>query len=432
MLFRELAKGVAVLCCCCLLQINASAQDMPAPDTLRLESVQAEKLFLENNLQLLAQHFNIQSAKALVEQARKWNNPMLITDQNVYSNGQFFQHSNSVNGTPQGQVFVQVQQLIKTAGKRGKEISLASTNVEIAEWEFRDVMRNLRSTLLRDFYTVAQLQGNAALYTENLQRLQRLLVAKRAELQAGNIARKEYLRIEALIVSLQHDIADNSKALNDAESELKTLLQVTGNTFIQPVVADTEIVTLPVLNIARLIDTAEIYSPEYNQEISRVRYAHTNLALQKALAVPDVTVGPEFDQNSNYTSNYFGLGVSLPIPLWDRNQGNIRSARFQIQQQEATTKQANQKLQNDVLNAYQKLVVMMRSLQAVAPGFYMDYYQLQKNITESYDKRLISLIEFLDFYNNYQEVRRQQLQQVLNIRLAKEELNYTVGKDIVH
>lgn len=431
MLLKELAKGVSALCCVCLLHINVSAQDLPAPDTLRLQPAQAEKMFLENNLELLAQHYNVLSTKALVEQARKWDNPTLVTDQNVYSNGHFVEHGKTVNGNPNGQFFVQVQQLIKTAGKRGKLVSLASTNAEIAEWEFRDVMRNLRSSLLRDLYTVAQLQGNASLYTDNLQRLQKLLVAKRAELQAGNIARKEYLRIEALIVSLQHDITENAKDINDAESELKTMLQITGNTFVQPVIADSEIAVLPELNIARLLDTAREYSPQYNQEISRGEYARTNVALQKALAVPDVTVGPEFDQNSNYTPNYFGLGISLPVPLWNRNQGNIRSARFQLQQQEATTKQADQKLQNDVLNAYQKLVYLIRLQQSAMPGFYTEYYQLQKNITESYDKRLISLIEFLDFYNDYQEVRKKQLQQVLNLRLAKEELNYTVGKDIV-
>jgi cobalt-zinc-cadmium efflux system outer membrane protein len=292
-------------------------------------------------------------------------------------------------------------------------------------------MRNLRSTLLRDLFTIAQLEGNAQLYTENMQRLQLLLRAKEKELQAGNIARKEYLRIEALIVSLHHDIAENDRSLNDAESELKTLLQVTGNTFILPVVPDSENATLPVLNIARIIDTAHQYSPEYNQELKKVEFAHTNIALQKALAVPDVTFGPEFDQNSNYTSNYFGLGISLPIPLLDRNQGNIRSAKNQYKQEEATSKQIELKLQNDVLNAYQKLLYTAHVQQSISPAFYTDYYQLQKNITESYDKRLISLIEFLDFYNDYQEVRKKQLQQVLNMRLAKDELNYTVGKDVV-
>jgi cobalt-zinc-cadmium efflux system outer membrane protein len=432
MLLYKLAKGIIAVGCVCLLQTNVNAQDMQAPDTLRLEPAQAEKLFLENNLQLLAQHYNIQSARALIEQARKWDNPTLITDQNVYSNGQFFQHGNDINGNPQGQFFVQLQQLIRTAGKRNKQVSLASTNADIAEWEFRNTMRTLRSTVLRDFYTIAQLQGNAVLYTENMQRLEHLLAARAAELQAGNIARKEYLRIEALIVSLRHDITDNTKSLSDVESELKTLLQVTGNTFIQPVVPDAESTDVPQLNIAALTDTARFYNPEYNQEIGRTEYNRTNLALQKALAVPDITVGPEFDQNSNYAPNYFGLGISLPIPLWDRNQGNIRSARYQVKQQEATTLQAEQKLENDVLNAYQKMVYTMRSEQGIDPGFYRDYYQLQKNITESYNKRLISLIEFLDFYNDYQEVRKKQLQQVLNIRLAKEELNYTVGKDIVH
>jgi cobalt-zinc-cadmium efflux system outer membrane protein len=432
MFHNKLAKGLGIICSVFLLHSQSSAQSaVAAPDTLRLDIQQAEKTFLDNNLQLLAQHYNIQSSRALIEQARKWDNPVLNTDQNVYTNGQFLQHGKDINGNPQGQVYVQVQQLIKTAGKRGKQISLARTNVDIAEWEFQNTMRNLRSQLLRDFYTVAQLQGNAALYTENLARLRTLIAAREQELKAGNIARKEYLRIEALIVSLQQDIANNDKSLSDAQNELKTILGLMGNVFVQPQIPDTTETNVQPMSIVGLTDTARAYNPEYRQELTKIAYNQTNLSLQKATAIPDVTLGPEFDQASNFTPNYYGLAISLPIPLWDRNQGNIRSARAQLKQQEATAKQAGQKLENDVLSAYQKLVYTVNTNKDIASGFYKEYYQLQKNIVESYNKRLISLIEFLDFYNDYQQVRQKELQQTLNVRLAKEELNFVVGKDVI-
>src|SRR5690606_23627590 len=130
---------------------------------------------LDSNLQLLAAHYNIKGMEALVEQARKWDNPMLVTDQNVYNNNRFFEHRTDAAGNPQGQIYVQVQQLIKTAGKRGKEIDLAKINVTIAELQFKTVMRNLRAELHRNFYTIVQLLGNAQLYTESMVRLKKLL-----------------------------------------------------------------------------------------------------------------------------------------------------------------------------------------------------------------------------------------------------------------
>lgn len=435
MLHHKLVKSICILCCVYFLHTNITyAQELntlPAPDTLRLEMKQAEKMFLDNNLELLAQHYNIQSSQALVEQARKWENPVLNTDQNIYANNRFFQHTVDANGVPQGEVYAQVQQLIKTAGKRGKQIDLAKTNVNLAEWQFKSVMRNLRATLFKDYYTIAQLQGNAVLYKENMLQLTKLHSAMEAELSAGNIARKEYLRIQALMVALQRDMTDNAKDLNDAESELKTILAVTGNKFIQPVTVDTESTEIPTVTIMQLIDSAKHNNTDYQNEVYQLQYNRQNFRLQKALSVPDVTIGTEFDQAANYTPNYYGLAISLPLPLWDRNQGNIKSARFQVKQEEALVNHADEKLQNDVMNAYQKLLYTIQLSSNNNTRFYKDYYQLQKNIVESYNKRQISMIEFLDYYKDYQDIKEQQLQQVLNLRLAKEDLNDIVGIDII-
>ncbi len=432
MLYKQLAKSICALSCICFLHSTRSlAQEMmPPSDTMRLTIQQAEKIFLDSNLLLLAQHYNIESNKALVEQARKWDNPVLNTDQNIYSNNRFFEHGKDAAGNPTGEYFVQVQQLIKTAGKRGRQIDLSKTNVNIAEWQFKTLMRNLRATLIKDFYSVAQLQGNATLYADNLDRLTKLEKAMKSALSAGNIAKKEYLRVEALIMSIKQDMTENARQLADVQSELKTLLQVTGNTFILPVAEETEVAALPQMNILALLDSATKHNTDYNEEIYQAQYDHQNLRLQKALAVPDVTVGTEFDNNSNYTPNYYGLAISLPLPIWDRNRGNIKAAKWQVKSEDATLKQIEQKLKNDVLAAYQKLQLTVNLTAGTNTDFYKDYYQLYKNIVESYNNRQISLIEFLEYFNDYQDVRKNQLQQVLNLRLAKQDLNDVVGIDV--
>lgn len=433
---RILAKGIGAVCCLCSLQMNAArAQEqslpkLPAADTLRLHINEAEKMFLEKNLSLLAEHYNVQSSQELVTQARKWDNPVLNTDQNVYSNNHFFEHTVDAAGNPQGEVFVQVQQLIRTAGKRGKQIDLAKTNVNIAEWQFKTVMRELRATLFTDFYTIAQLQSIAQLNNENMRQLSILLKGMEGELKAGNIARKEYLRIQALQVSLQQDMVENAKAIGDAEAELKTMLQITGNTFVLPVADGEENMQLPQMSLYQLVDTAKQYNTDYQAQRYQLQYQQQNLRLQKALAIPDVTMGPEFDQAANYAPNYVGLTISLPLPLWDRNQGNIRSSRFQVKQEEANMQLADDKLQNDVMNAYQKLLYTLQLSNGDNEQFYKDYQQQYQNVVNSYNQRQISLLEFLDYFSTYEDTRQKQLQQELNVRLAKLELNDVIGVDV--
>jgi len=437
MLRETIAKSICILCCICLMQTKIFAQtDIAAPDTLKLDVKQAEKLFLEKNLSLLAQYYNIQSSKALVEQARKWENPTLNTDQNVWRKGEgFFKHSTvtDANGNQiiQGQYYVQVQQLIKTAGKRGKQIAIAKTNVNLAEWQFKATMRELRVQLLTDMYTIAQDESKAQLYDEEMQQLQKLMQGMEKELTLGNIAKKEYLRVQALIISLQKDIVDNAKELSDNQSELKTLLLVTGNTYIKPLLPETESAEIPQLSVLTLLDSARLHNTDYQQEVYQLKYQQQNLSLQKSLAIPDLTFGPEFDQNSNYAPNYYGIGISLPLPVWDRNQGNIKSSKFQVKSEEAAMQLTDKKLQNDVLNAYQKLLMTAKFSSGSNNKFYTEYNELHNNIIKSYNDRQISLIEFLTYFDDYSDIREKQLEQILNLRLAKQVLNDIVGIDIV-
>jgi outer membrane protein, heavy metal efflux system len=117
--------------------------------------------------------------------------------------------------------------------------------------------------------------------------------------------------------------------------------------------------------------------------------------------------------------------------LWDRNQGNIKSARSLVQAEEANMQELDTKLENDVLSAYKKLLYTTQLSSANNVQFYNDYYGIFKNMVEAFDRRQISMLEFLDYYNDYQNTRQQQLQQIFNLHIAKADLNDVVGMDVV-
>lgn len=433
MLYSKLVQITCIACCMCLAQpgITKAQAGNAQPDTLRLTLKETEKVFFEKNLQLLAAHYNVQADSALIQQAKLWDNPVLNTDQNIYSNNNWFEHGKNPDGTPKGQYYIQVQQLIQTAGKRGKQIKLAATNATITQWQFNDLMRNLKMQLRSDFYTIYQLENNRELYRQEQEQTNTLLKAMTNQLTAGNIARKDYLRVQALLIGLQQDATDNDKQLSDMQSELKTMLQITGETYVKPVMESGTIPAMPSQNLEDLVTTARQNNAAYQLQKLQVQYQQQNLSLQKAMAVPDLTLGPNYDQSSNYTPHYVGLGISLPLPVFNRNQGNIKSARYQVKQEETNMQLVDQQLQNDVLNAWKKLQYTLQLSTNAQDAFYSDYSKLYTNIVESYKQRQISLIEFIDYFGAYKDIRQKQIQQELNVQLAKEELNRQVGTDIV-
>ncbi len=427
---KMLVRGMTLCYCMCILQ-TVQAQTGQS-DTLSLDIQQTEKLFLEKNLQLVAKQYDIEADKALIQQAKLWNNPTLNTDQNVYSNNKWFEHgTDPVTNAPYGQYYVQLQQLIKTAGKRGKQIKLARTNAEISEWQFKDLMRNLRYELHTDFYTLAQALAAQQLYNQELVQINKLMTGMSAEYKLGNIARKDLLRVQALLIGLQQDATENDKKLEDAQAELKSMLQLSGNTFIKPAIAAMTLPALPSASIPDMIEMAKTNNSTYHLQQLQVKYQQQNLSYQKALVIPDVTLGPNFDKNSNYTPNYLGLGISLPLPVFDRNQGNIKSARWQVKSEEANMQLADIELNNNVISAYNKLKNTLQLSANIPTSFYEDYGLLFNKVVESYRDRQLSMIEFIDYFDTYKDAMQKQTQQLLNIQLAKDELNTQVGTDIV-
>ena len=408
-----------------------SAASFAQTDTLSMSVDEADKRFLDSNLSLLAAHYNVDANKAFIEQAKLWPNPILSTDQNIYSNNKFFEHGKDANGDPTGQYFIQLQQLIQTAGKRGKQINLATTNAHISELQLQDLLRNLRFQLHSDYYNIQQLLNNRDLLTGQSARLSNLQTAMEAQFKAGNIAQKDYLRIQALVINLQQDIAATNRDIVTNEEDLKMLLAMPNNSFIKPSQQASETNLSLDFNVDSLMQTARQNNAFYLLQGAQRLYSSQNLAYQKALRSPDVTVGPEFDKNSNYTPNYVGLAVNLPLPLWNRNQGNIKAARFTETQQKTEVAAADMQLQTNVSKAYQQLVLIYNLNNSSQKEFYNNYKTLFNNMVQSYQQRQISLLEFLDFADSYQQSQARLFQQQNSLQLAKEQLNYEVGTDVV-
>jgi outer membrane protein, heavy metal efflux system len=405
--------------------IAANIAKAQAPDSVLVSLQEAEKLFLQNNLALLSQHYNIDISKALVQQAKYWDNPTLVTDQNIYD-GKFFRHNKDF-----GQVYLALQQEIKTAGKRNKLVQLANDEVLSSEQQFNDLMRNLRFVLRNDFNTLTQQFEILRIYNTEIESLQKLAVGMDAQLQAGNISQKDNIRIKALLYSLQSDVADVHRQISDTQKEFGTLLQVKGDTVFIPKSTTAPLFEIP-YTLTALLDTARKNRPDIQMALTNLITQQHNLNYQKALAVPDVTVSLEFDQRSSYFDNLWGLGISLPIPLLNKNKGNIKAAQYSIKQADVQVQQIQSSVQQDVIAAYHKLLTVQKLQQSIPADFMLKYNQLLHNVVQRYQDRQIGLLEFIDFFDGYKDAATKQLQQQNNMRSAAEELNYSTGTTIIN
>ncbi len=389
---------LAVLFCC---NAQQTAKSFFANDSLNLSIDSAESIFLRNNFLLLAQKYNIDMAKGLVIQAKLYPNPGFNFATTIYNPiaKKFFPLAGD------GEVITGISQLILLAGKRNKQVKIAQANVVLNEYQFFDLLRTLKYTLRTDFYNIYYLQQSAKAYGDEIKALNQIVSAFEQQKGKGYIAEKEVIRIKALLYSFTSEYNDLQNQISDRQSELRLVLQIKSNNYINPLPDKEAIRNLDPLKfqLTTLLDTAYTHRTDLLIARQNTNINQLNLSYQKALAVPDVTASISYDQQGSFVHNLSMAGFAIDLPFFNRNQGNIKAAKYGIDAAVATQRSVEESVEENVFRALQKAIDQDKLLKSIDPSFSADFDRLMKEILINYQKRNISILEFLDFYDSYKQ-----------------------------
>ena len=390
---------------------------------------EAERRFLERNLSLIAERYNIDMAQAQVLQAKLFDNPVISLEQNVYNrlNGKYFDFGK------EGEAVVEIEQVIHLAGQRNKQVRLEKINKEIAEYQFEEVMRTLRQELNEKFVEVYFLSKSIGIYEREVNSLQTLLAGMKIQQEKGNISLMEISRLESMLFSLKKEKNEQENDLLTTRGELNLLLNLPGDTQVQ-LLLDEEVLQQLDLSQLSFADLKAIINERPDQKIARstVNASRANLKLQKSMAFPEFSVKGNYDRAGNFINDYFAIGVSLSVPIFNRNQGNIKAARFSIQQAGVEQEHAANRADMELFTAYTSLEKAIQLYQSTNMDLERNFEKLITGVNENFTKKNISLLEFIDYYDSYKEACIQLYEIRKNVFLAMENLNTVVGQNILN
>ena len=398
-------------------------------DTVRLSLPEAELRFTQNNLVLLAQQYNVTVAQAQAVQARLLDNPSIYVEQDFLRRK--LSRPDVPDGTVGNEAIVTVQQLFSLAGRRKAAGQVAQQNALVEQYNLQDLLRNLRYQLRTTFYDLYFKQLTLRTYATEIASLTRTVALYQTQFEKGNIALKEVIRLRAFLFTLQ---TERQNLLNDVASDqtdLHVLLRdATGAQYV-PVasLARTRELSLKDHPEQQLIDTALVRRTDLNARRATLEQQSLNLKLQQKLATPDLAVGYTYDRAGSYINNYSALTLGMNLPVFNRNQGNIQAARAQIAGSKILVDQQQLVVQSEVHQAYQLAArndeLFQNTDRDTAP-----FARLMVGIEQSYAKRVLSVVEYLDFFESY----KNNLVQLNTLRAnrvrAFEQLNFAVGKPV--
>jgi cobalt-zinc-cadmium efflux system outer membrane protein len=176
-----------------------------------------------------------------------------------------------------------------------------------------------------------------------------------------------------------------------------------------------------------LLDSA--YANRYDLKLAKttIDYNNANLVLQKATAVPDVSLSVNYDKLGAYGQNFLGAGIAVDLPFFNRNQGNIKQAHIAIDQSKIQLQDKQDQVESDVASNYKNALRLEQLNNSFDPAFKDDFTHLIQEVAKNYEKRNISLLEFLDFYDSYKTNVLQLNTLRFNRVISLEQINFITG-----
>jgi cobalt-zinc-cadmium efflux system outer membrane protein len=286
----------------------------------------------------------------------------------------------------------------------------------------------LKYALRSSFFNIYYLQQTAKVYDEEIQSLKTIGNAYKEVKGKGYVSEADVVSIQAQLYSLQNEYQALVDNINDNESQLRIMLQSTNNNYIKPLV-DTGIVKADPLafKLSTLLDSAYANRTDLMIAKDNLTLSQQNLSYQKALAVPDITLGPGFVNQSNFIKADWVYVVGFSIPVFNRNQGNIKSARQMIDYSDAQLQLTRKTLEEQVFRGLQKALDADKLYKGIDPAFANKFDALASEMMKNYMKRNVSLLNFLTFYDSYKQNIIQLNTILFNKVNAMENLNFLTG-----
>jgi outer membrane protein, heavy metal efflux system len=398
--------------------------------TLRAQSDLPDKFTLSNALDYARQHSpllqvakeDVQAAKGGEVTARLRPNPSFNLSSESYplftsSPGSFFNNQ---------ELSMTIEQPIETARKRYWRHRVASASREATESQLDDAQRLLKLQVEQAYSEVLLAQADLDSARSLLADYDRILAIQRGRFNKGSISGSDLRRVEIERFRFLDDVLNSENNVHNAKAAL--LATIGYPNVYKDFKTDGTLEAEPVeQSLEQLTQGALRYRPDVSAERFRVSQAQNELSLQKANEVPNVIPFAGYKRDFGVDTLAFGLHV--PLPVFNRNQGEVARARAGRRGQNFHLVMMEQSVREEVAQAYNNFRTQERRLRELQSFFVARARESRDIAAESHRLGAVDLILLLDTVRTYRELVRTLNRARYQAVVGRFELEAAVGKE---
>jgi cobalt-zinc-cadmium efflux system outer membrane protein len=397
------------------------------PDGLTID--QAIGRVLRLNLELRAQAMEIPKARADVLTAGLRGNPLIYTDAAFVPYGNF-----EGSGGGPTEYAVNVTLPIDLNGKRRSRVEVAEAASRVTEALYQDAVRLQIDNLYTAWIDVLAAQATIRFLEAGLESLEVQRSVTERQVQEGTMSRSEFNNIEILIDSTDLTLLEARETYEDAKRTLAAILSLPmeqAETF--PVQGSLRGLELPTPPIEPIIRQALATRPDLAAFRLGVHRAQSEVRLARADRLEDVFLlyqpftAQEGLEPGDRASYAWAAGVTIPVPIFNRNQGNIARAQHTVAQTRAQLAYLERQVILEVQRADAAYAVTLATIQRLREETLPAALENLETSLQQADPGAPDTISTLEARRAFGEISRQYLDALVRHRRSMFRLNTAVG-----
>lgn len=371
----------------------------------------AIRFALESNPNIAAARREIEATDAQILQSSLRPNPELVY---------VTEDTRNVSKASTAQIDIPLE----TGGKRKARIAAAERGKNVAVSELSGRLLKLRASVMAAFFDVLAAQERIALARESLQLAQRATDIAGKRVTAGKVSPVEETKARVAEGGVRISLRQAESELRNARRYLSSLW---GNTQPRFTLAQGAIDQLPELPDAALIQQRLISSPIVERARLELERRKSLVTLEQSRTVPDLTFSVGMKRREDITRDQVLVGLAIPLPLFNRNQGNLLEALRREDKARDELLAASMALSNDVQQSLERVSArrdeaeLLRS--EVLPGAKSAYTAA----TIGFENGKFSFLEVLDAQRTYFATKSQYLSALAAFHRAATDLESLLG-----
>lgn len=417
----QLRKDVPDMIRSTSVEVQNSAGVLVAPADSSLTLIEAVQRALLRNPKLAAYSYEIRAREARALQVSLLPNPEIAVELENFAG------NNDLSGFSGTETTISLSQLIEFAGKRSKRTRVAALEADLTAWDYQLNRLNVLAEVFLSFVKALTAQQRVALNHELVNIAEQFVQSIQKRVEAGKVSPAEAARAQVVLSSTKIDLERSKRELASAR---KQLAATWGSSQVDFARVKGKLETTLRLPAWETLQKLVKRNPQIARWATEMEHRRAVLELEKAGRIPDPAISGGFRRLNETGDNAFVMGLSVPLPIFNRNQGAVQEAKYRHRQTELLQQAVVVDVNRRLTEVYNSLAAAYHELATLKSSVLPEAQKAFDVINRGYLMGKFGFLDVLDAQRTLFETRSRFIDALQSYHQSVAELERLTGKEI--